>query len=67
MILSNAIKKAQAEEITKALQTWLKRGGTIEELPAPGSGHTLTKTYSLRNHDAATAIKATNSAPRAEQ
>lgn len=45
-------------EIDQQLRAFLKRGGKIEELPAPGSGHVINKTYSLRNHDAATAIKA---------
>ena len=51
-------KDRMALEIDQQLRAFLKRGGTIEELPAPGSGHTLTKTYSLRNHDAAASIKA---------
>ena len=67
MILSNTIKKAQSEAIARAYQAWLKQGHTPEQLPGVGSGHVLTNTYSLRNHDAAASIKATNSAPRAEQ
>jgi hypothetical protein len=50
-------KDRMALEIDQQLRAFLKRGGKIEELPAPGSGHTLTHTYSLRNNDAATAIK----------
>tara|TARA_R110000868_G_C10348087_1_gene716003 strand:+ start:141 stop:323 length:183 start_codon:yes stop_codon:yes gene_type:complete len=57
MIPSNTIKKAQAEQIAKAYKAWLKAGHKPEQLPGVGSGHVLTNTYSLRNHDAATVIK----------
>ena len=58
MIPSNTIKKAQAEEIAKAYESWLASGHKPEQLPGPGDGHTLTNTYSLRHHDAASSIKA---------
>lgn len=52
------IKSEESAKLAADYADWLNAGHKPQQLPGVGSGHTLTKTYSLRNHDAASSIKA---------
>lgn len=51
-------KADESAKLTADYTAWIRSGHKPQQLPGPGDGHKLTKTYSLRNHDAATVIKA---------